>query len=453
MCCILLLTKPWQVKLETSPLLVLLQVGGDPNTIPKKGCYTCLGLVAAQHSMKTSFNENQVTISKQLIEVGCADVNLACSKEQVGAIPPLYFACWSTHCTNLDFIQLLLEHGANPNQQMVDLRTPLMNTLAMSLSAALFILKFEHDNAVNVDVHIRDRYGESVLDMVKVILTQFVRQRDTVFRTGKADPISDTGWTTTAPYDTHIEQLIELTYLFEARGAKMSPKPGVPISMKKLCGITTWSGHLALTCNWQQNQCTNIDSINFDISSLFNMDIMTDSNAPSWCKDKNGKCIFFISDKKTIQFQNHEGKDHLHSAGGCTPAVGQKLQIQCNLPGNLQGCRLSGKVVEVFPAPSDTDLKRSKRSSNPSSLYQNPCHCSDPKCSQTKTGKRFDILRKFGCLHGQEVKGTVRLAKELRSSEMIDFFGNKKYDVVLRCDDRQENMWIMVRINPHESSK
>ena len=34
--------------------------------------------------------------------------------------PPLYFACSSTHYTNLDFIQLLIENGANPNQQTVD---------------------------------------------------------------------------------------------------------------------------------------------------------------------------------------------------------------------------------------------------------------------------------------------------------------------------------------------
>jgi ankyrin repeat protein len=60
---------------------------------------------------------NQCILAKQLIEVG-ANVNAraqCCLKKST----PLHAACWSGHCTNLDLIQLLLDHGANPNAKTV----------------------------------------------------------------------------------------------------------------------------------------------------------------------------------------------------------------------------------------------------------------------------------------------------------------------------------------------
>jgi ankyrin repeat protein len=61
-----------------------------------------------EHTLK-----NQCILAKQLIEAG-ANVN-AHAQRGNDKSTPLHATCWSGHCTNLDFIQLLLDHGANPN--------------------------------------------------------------------------------------------------------------------------------------------------------------------------------------------------------------------------------------------------------------------------------------------------------------------------------------------------
>jgi ankyrin repeat protein len=65
------------------------------------------------HPRANRTHVNQLIIAKQLIEHG-ANVNAV-------SIPhgqtPLHNACSSGNVTNLDFVELLLEEGANPNIQ------------------------------------------------------------------------------------------------------------------------------------------------------------------------------------------------------------------------------------------------------------------------------------------------------------------------------------------------
>ena len=211
--------KTWQVCLPTSPILVLLQTGVDTDVIPATGCYPCICVLAAQYSTKNEFNENQVIIGRQLIEIGGANVNLATNQE-AGRNSPLFFACSSRRCTNLDFIQLLLEHGANPNQQDIYGHTPLMNTIEMSVSAAIFMLAFEHENAVRVDVNIHANDGKTMLGLLRKSIATNTRQRETVVLTGGASPVSDKAWATTVPYDNLLTQFHEMESLLVGRGAE-----------------------------------------------------------------------------------------------------------------------------------------------------------------------------------------------------------------------------------------
>ena len=202
MCCLLLHAKPWQVDLPTSPVKILLQVGVDVNAIPEEGVYNCLTLLAAQNSERESFKKNQVTIARQLIEGG-AQVNLPSLEEGGGLITPLYFACASFLYTNLDFVQLLIENGANPNHQTADGRTPLMASIEMAVGASIFILKFDHENKVEVDPNVRSKWGETVWSMLDNAIFRNMGQRETVRETGKAAVYSDKGWDTTEQYDIH----------------------------------------------------------------------------------------------------------------------------------------------------------------------------------------------------------------------------------------------------------
>lgn len=456
MCCLLLHAKPWQVDLPTSPVKILLQVGVDANAIPEKGVYNCLTLLAAQHSDKESFKKNQVAIARQLIEGG-ADVNRPSLENGAGLIAPLYFACRSTHCTNLDFIQLLIENGANPNQQTVDGMTPLLASIEMAVGAAIFILKFEHANKVEVDPNVQSKNGATLWSTLVQALANNIRQRESVRATGQADVYSDKGWDTTEQYDTHIERLNEMKSLVEACGADRTGEPGLKGS---LCSILSWQEHLyyAKGCLQSKKDIVRrtapvIESFQGDVSALFNIDILRDKKAPAWSKDGDGRSLFFIDDKKTKIFEAHDGREYLHSAGGRKPAVGLGLLISCNIPSSPETCRLIGKVVETFKPRTDEYLRRSLRTTNPSTLFGRPCQCTDPHCPQTRTGKRLDIIKKYGAVHGDEVKGVVKLTKDCEARpQLVAFFGaKKKFEVILRCNDSVQNMWEMVRISPYAS--
>jgi hypothetical protein len=128
---ILLSTDSEKLLWPNSQLLVLLQFF-DPKMLLDH-----LAILADPTSIDYSTHENQLTLGRQLIEHG-ANVNTA-------AIPdgdtPLHSTCHSSNTTNLDFIQLLLENGADPNVQDHLGRTPLLRTIMFAPGAARFLLE------------------------------------------------------------------------------------------------------------------------------------------------------------------------------------------------------------------------------------------------------------------------------------------------------------------------
>jgi hypothetical protein len=154
-----------------SPLLVLLQFV-DPNVLPghehepwREGEKRCaaLHLVAdlADYS-DYSTHRNQLIIAKQLIEHG-ADVNAVTRPRKE---TPLHLACCAGVVTNLDFVELLLEEGADPNAPDYLGQTPLMYTVMTAPGAAKFLLKWP-----TTDADITTQSGGSYLASVRAIVT------------------------------------------------------------------------------------------------------------------------------------------------------------------------------------------------------------------------------------------------------------------------------------------
>ncbi len=98
---------------------------------------------------------NQLIQAQQLVEHG-ANVNAVTSPN--GAETPLQYACYTGSVTNLDFIELLLKEGADPNSQNHVGLTPLMMTTVFAPGAAKFLL-----NWPTTDANITDRSGVSIL--------------------------------------------------------------------------------------------------------------------------------------------------------------------------------------------------------------------------------------------------------------------------------------------------
>jgi hypothetical protein len=114
-----------------------------------------------------STHVKQLILTKQLIEHG-ANVN-AVSIPQ--GMTPLHNACHSSVVTNLDFVELLLEAGADPNAQDREGTTPLMVTTNIAPGAATFLL-----NWPTTDVNITDRSGASFLRALRRTLEYFSYQ-------------------------------------------------------------------------------------------------------------------------------------------------------------------------------------------------------------------------------------------------------------------------------------
>jgi hypothetical protein len=176
-----------------SPLLVMLQFfdpnvlsgdeGGDEPEPSEEGemRYTPLHLLAdLADPVDYSTHQNQLILAKQLIERG-ANVN-AISIPKGGT--PLHNACYAGNVTNLDFVELLLKAGADPNARDYCGRTPLMYTTKLAPGAAKFLLHWP-----TTDVNILFRSGESFLSRVRFTITTYSDQQ--VARPDNPDKVQD----------------------------------------------------------------------------------------------------------------------------------------------------------------------------------------------------------------------------------------------------------------------
>jgi hypothetical protein len=161
------------LKLPTSPLKVALQFVDasvmscpGPNMHDGRRSTPLHWLAELSDPSKEHTLENQCILAKQLIEAG-ANVN-ARTQRCLYKITPLHNACWSGICTNLDLIQLLLDHGANPNAKDSDGKTPLHWTMGTAPGAAKFLLTYS--DKTNPDILRND--GRSFLAMVRGCIAQ-----------------------------------------------------------------------------------------------------------------------------------------------------------------------------------------------------------------------------------------------------------------------------------------
>jgi hypothetical protein len=155
-----------------SPSLVLLQfvhpneLSGDEDALKngdtRQTPLDDLGDLA--DSFDYSTQKKQLILAKQLVEHG-ANVNAVSIRYSK---TPLHNACYSGNVTNLDFIEYLLEEGADPNAQDDLGRTSFIYTMPGAPGAAKYLLSWP-----TTDVNITMRSGESFLNRVRSIITTF----------------------------------------------------------------------------------------------------------------------------------------------------------------------------------------------------------------------------------------------------------------------------------------
>jgi hypothetical protein len=165
-----------------SPFLVMLHFV-DPNVLlaHEQSSFTPLHHLAdLANPSEYSTHVNQLILAKQLIEHG-ANVN---AEENQQGMTPLHKACSWYNVTNLDFVECLLEEGADPNARDYCGRTPLMCTTKLAPGAARFLL-----NWPTTYVNILFRSGESFLARVRFTITTFSDEQ--VARPDNPDKVQD----------------------------------------------------------------------------------------------------------------------------------------------------------------------------------------------------------------------------------------------------------------------
>jgi hypothetical protein len=159
-----------------SPLLVMLQFV-DPNVLTgdqdaplreDEERATPLHMLAdLVDPFDYSTHKNQLILAKQLIEHG-AKVKAVMS---LRGETPLHNACSGCNVINLDFVELLLKGGADPNVQDRLGMTPLMVTTPYAPGAAKFLL-----NWPTTDVNATARCGASFLTLLHCTVEHFSEQ-------------------------------------------------------------------------------------------------------------------------------------------------------------------------------------------------------------------------------------------------------------------------------------
>jgi hypothetical protein len=149
-----------------SPLLVMLQFL-DPNVLfgDEETRVTLLHMLAESAKPTEYFTHvNQLILARQLIDHGANVKAVSIPRSRT----PLHDACSSFNVTNLDFIEYLLEAGADPNAQDHLGKTPLMTTIPDAAGAAKFLLKWP-----TTDANITSRSGKSFLARVRSLIIAY----------------------------------------------------------------------------------------------------------------------------------------------------------------------------------------------------------------------------------------------------------------------------------------
>ena len=217
------------LELSTSPLILALQYV-DPNIVSESfqaGC-TALHVVAYWGDRSGGLvSQNQLTVGRQLIEAG-ANVN-GRTNNKYRKCSPLHLACSTRNATNLDFIKLLLDSGADPNFRDSSGATPIMWTLPCSAGAAKFLLEYVGDD---IDLNIMEspsslstRSGTSFLAQVRRAI---LNEREYIFIDAPKDHKEQ------AKSGYLIGQFRQLEEMLVARGALEIRSPAAELEYKDL---------------------------------------------------------------------------------------------------------------------------------------------------------------------------------------------------------------------------
>ena len=451
---IMLRDEPWRVEQPYSPILALLQSGLDLSTLEDKGHLNSLAQESSATS--TSRNRNQVIIGRQLLEIGGENPNSIYDGHDF----PLFNACYSNQPSNLEFIELLLEHGADRNMESLG-GTAIVGAFDMSLDAIKLLITYEHANCPPIDINKPNHViNATALDFTQINIIKFTRFRDEVAITGKAATNCYKTWTTVEPFNVHIEKLKELETLLLSKGAVKGDVEkshyefcvNQPDRMPRKDGLKVLVDHHVIEEEVEESHA----KLPFDVSCLFGIeDLIHGKRSPNWYRGNPA----YIKDASTRMLQAFEGRPHLHCRNnGVAPAVGLKVKVYLFLPNGTYAC-LAGQVTEALPVPTEKDLKRTKRTENPTLQYKRPCplpfcqHGVD-ECPFSRTGSYGELLEKFGAVHGQEVKCRLKFTRNLgdgRDGSVVAFFaGYSKFDVTLRFFDDKEDKWMMSNIKSVE---
>ena len=455
---IMLRDEPWRVGQPYSPLLVLLQSGLDLSTLKNSNANHLYSLAQESSATSTSRNRNQVIIGKQLLEIGGANPSNFCDERHSF---PLFNACYSNQPTNLEFIELLLEHGADRNMESLG-GTAIVGAFDMSLDAIKLLITYEHANCPPIDIN-KPCPGlkATALDFTRINIAKYTRFRDEVAITGKVATNCYKTWTTVEPFNVQIEKLKEIEVLLLSKGAvegdvgksEYDCCVNEPERMPRRDGMKVLVDHHVIEEEVEESHA----KLPFDVSCLFGIkDLIRGKRSPNWYRENPA----YIKDGSTRMYQAFEGRSHLHCGcnNGVVPVVGLKVKVYLFLPNNTCAC-LSGQVTEALPVPTEKHLKRTKRTENPTYLYKRPCpvpgcqHGFD-ECLLSRTGSYKELLQKFGAVHGQRVKCRLKFTRNLgdgRDKSVVAFFaGYSKFDVTLRFKDDAENKWLMSSIESVE---
>jgi hypothetical protein len=155
-----------RLKWLSSPLLVLLECM-DPTTLLLNYLTSRLASLTNPDAYPEAdmhrFSGHQLILAEQIFEYGVALNDEIATQYET----PLNIACNSDMVINLEFIYLLLQHGADPNARDYHGKTPLTQTIQWAPSAAKVLIEWPTTN-----VNIVNQSGSSMLALVREVISE-----------------------------------------------------------------------------------------------------------------------------------------------------------------------------------------------------------------------------------------------------------------------------------------